>query len=128
MRVFVTKSFARFAHKERIDDASLCEAIARAGRGQIDADLGGGVIKQRVARAGGGRSGGYRTLIAFHAVTRSVFMFGFAKSERDNIGLAELAGLKKLAQRYMAMSDAEIAVALSERELEELSRGGEYKS
>jgi len=28
----------------------------------IDADLGGGVIKQRVARTGGGKSGGYRTI------------------------------------------------------------------
>jgi hypothetical protein len=64
----------------------MCEAIARAERGLVDANLGGGVIKQRVARSGQGRSGGFRTLIAFRAAERSVFMFGFAKNDLDNIG------------------------------------------
>jgi len=67
LRIFKTKSFVRFARRERISDASLCEAIRRAERGLIDADLGGGVIKQRVARAGQGRSGGFRVLIAYRA-------------------------------------------------------------
>ncbi len=64
MRIFKTKWMARYARRERIADHSLREAIERAGRGTVDADLGGGIIKQRVARSGQGRSGGYRTLIA----------------------------------------------------------------
>jgi len=40
-----------------IDDR-LCEAVERAESGLIDANLGGGLIKQRVARLGQGRSGG----------------------------------------------------------------------
>jgi len=64
-RVFKTRWFTRFAAKERITDDRLAEAVARAERGLIDADLGGGLIKQRVARAGKGKSGGYRTLIAY---------------------------------------------------------------
>jgi hypothetical protein len=51
MRVFMTKPFVRFASRERIADEELCEAVRRAERGLIDADLGGGVIKQRLARA-----------------------------------------------------------------------------
>ncbi len=58
MRVFKTKEFARFARKARIDDAALRDAIDRAERGLVDADLGGAVIKQRVPRKGRGRSGG----------------------------------------------------------------------
>jgi len=54
----------RYARRERIADRSLRETIERAGRGTIDADLGGGIIKQRVARGGQGRSSGYRMLIA----------------------------------------------------------------
>jgi hypothetical protein len=65
MRIFKNKWFARFARKERIGDELLCQAIERAEKGLIDAELGGGVIKQRIARPGGGRSGGYRTIIAF---------------------------------------------------------------
>jgi hypothetical protein len=82
LRVFVTRWFARFARKERISEKRLREAIARAEWGSIDADLGSNLIKQRVARSGGGRSGDYRTLIAFHAPRRSVFLYGFAKKER----------------------------------------------
>lgn len=76
----------RFARRERIRDSSLCEAIRRAERGLIDADLGGGIIKQRVARPGQGRSGGYRTVLAYRSGDRAVFLYGFAKSERENIG------------------------------------------
>ena len=66
MEVFKTRWFARFARQERIADSSLREAIERAERGLIDADLGGGLIKQRVARPGRGRSGGYRVIGGSH--------------------------------------------------------------
>jgi hypothetical protein len=52
MRVLKTRWLVRYARRERISDASLEEAIERADRGLIDADLGGGIIKQRVARSG----------------------------------------------------------------------------
>jgi hypothetical protein len=65
MRTFKNKAFVRFAKKAEIGDAVLCEAIRAAERGLIAADLGGGVIKQRIARAGEGKSGGFRALIVF---------------------------------------------------------------
>lgn len=73
VRVYKTRWLARFARRERIGDDSLKEAIERAERGLIDADLGGGIIKQRVARPGQGRSGGWRMLIAYRAGDRAVF-------------------------------------------------------
>lgn len=72
-RVFKTRWFERFARKERLSDATLREAIARAERGLIDADLGGGMIKQRLARPGQGRSAGYRTLVVFRRGDLAVF-------------------------------------------------------
>ncbi len=120
MRVFATKWFTRFARSERISDERLCEAIARAAQGSVDADLGGSLIKQRVARAGGGRSGGYRTLIAYQTTRRSVFLYGFAKSERDNIDPRRLAELKTLARRFVSLTDAEIQNLLHAREMREL--------
>jgi hypothetical protein len=121
VRAFVTKVFARFARKERLDDERLCEAIARAERGSIDADLGGHLVKQRVARPGGGRSGGTRTVIAYRTSERSVFLYGVAKSERDNIDNRELDDLKKLARHYLSFTDVQIAVAVNGRELRELN-------
>ena len=113
-RIFKTKWFARYARREKIADANLREAVSRAGRGLVDADLGGGVIKQRVARKGQGRSGGYRMLIAFRAAHRSVFLFGFAKNERDNIDDNELTTLKEIAAGWLAADAAKIERAIAE--------------
>jgi hypothetical protein len=120
LRVFATRWFARFARKESIDEERLCAAIARAEKGSVDADLGGNLIKQRVARPGAGRSGGYRTVIAYHSAQRAVFLYGFAKSERENVGPGELADLKELARQFLGMSDAEIAKVLHANGLKEL--------
>jgi hypothetical protein len=80
VRTFNTKWLVRYARREWITDRSLSDAIERAARGLIDADLGGGIIKQRVAREGQGRSGGYRMLVAYWARARAVFFYAFAKT------------------------------------------------
>jgi hypothetical protein len=67
LRIFKIRWFDRFARKEGIDDRDLCQAVARAEQGAVDADLGGGLIKQRVARKGAGKRGGYRTIFAYRA-------------------------------------------------------------
>ena len=120
MRVFKTKEFARFARREKIADAMLCGAVERAERGIIDGDLAGGLIKQRVARPDQGRSGGFRTLIVFRAKTRSVFVNGFAKSERANIGKKELEFWRTVATAFLAMNDKLIAEAIAADELTEV--------
>jgi hypothetical protein len=99
----------RFARKAGIGNALLCDAILDAERGLIAADLGGGVIKQRIARAGQGKSGGFRTLVVFRASARALFVHGFARSEKDNIGKDELVALKKLASELLAYDDKTIA-------------------
>ncbi len=120
MRIFKTKWFVRFAKRERIKDENLRDAITRAAKGLIDADLGGNVIKQRVARPGQGRSGGYRVLIAFRSGAHSVFLYGFAKSERENIEPDELATLKEIAAGWLAADDKKIARAVAEGILQEI--------
>jgi hypothetical protein len=112
MRVFKTKPFARFAGAEGIADEELCEAVARANKGLVDADLGGGVIKQRLAREGQGKSGGFRSIVLFRQGRRAFFVYGFAKSERDNIKRDELAAFRKLAKTMLALDDAALAAAI----------------
>jgi len=113
LRVLVTHTFRRSQRKEQMRDAQLAQAIADAERGLIDADLGGGLIKQRVARPGQGKRSGFRTLIAYQAGDRAVFLFGFAKRERDNISDAQLADLKALASDMLSRSDAAIEEAIA---------------
>jgi hypothetical protein len=102
VRIFKTKAFARFARREQLDDTALCSAIRNAERGLIDADLGGGVIKQRIARPGKGKSGGFRTMVLYKSRTGTVFVHGFAKSDRANIREDELAALKPWPRRRWA--------------------------
>lgn len=125
MRVFKTKWVARHARRERIADTHLTEAIERAERGLVDADLGGGIIKQRVARAGQGRSGGHRMLIAYRTGTRAIFLYGFAKSERENIDPDELQTLRDIGAAWLAADKGRIAQALSDDVLQEVTYGDE---
>jgi hypothetical protein len=119
-RVFKTRWFTRFARGERITDGGLSEAIARAGQGLIDADLGGGVLKQCVARQGQGRSSGYRLLIAYRAQHRAVFLYGLAKRGRENIEPNELMTLREIAAQWLAADAKHIARALNEGVLQEV--------
>ena len=123
MRVYKIKGFARFQRRERITDASLAEAISGIERGLIDADLGGGLIKQRVARPGQGKSGGFRTLIAYRRGERAVFLFGFAKSERANIDADELEEWRHVGRVYLGLDDNGIEAAITANELMEVSHG-----
>ena len=123
MRVYKIKGFARFQRREHIADASLAEAVSGAERGLIDADLGGRLIKQRVARPGQGKSGGFRTLIAYRRGDRAVFLFGFAKSERANIDDDELEEWRHIGRAYLGLDDKGIEAAIAANELMEVSHG-----
>jgi hypothetical protein len=79
----------------------------------IDADLGGGLIKQRVARPGQGKRGGFRMLIGFRS-DRAIFLFGFAKNERDNIDDKQLTTLREIVASWFAADDKKIAQALKD--------------
>jgi hypothetical protein len=106
MRVLKTRWFARWARMEGLTDVALRSAVDEMRRGLVDAVLGGGLIKKRIARPGGGKSGGYRTLLAADFRDRWVFLYGFAKSERENIGDGDLRELRRLAQEYLSMGEA----------------------
>jgi hypothetical protein len=106
MRVLKTRWFARWARKEGLTDTALRSAVDEMRGGLVDAVLGGGLIKKRIARPGGGKSGGYRTLLAADFRDRWVFLYGFAKSERENIGDGDLRELRRLAQEYLSMGEA----------------------
>ena len=124
MQVYKTRGFARFARRERIKDDKLCEAVARAERGLIDADLGGGIIKQRLPRQGLGRSGGFRVIVFYRTSTRTVFVDGFAKSDQDNIDDNDLRLFRDLAADYLAYMPAEVTALLKAGEWIEVGCDG----
>lgn len=112
MRILKNRWFEKFAKRQKITDRVLCEAVQRAEAGLIDADLGGGLIKQRIARAGAGKSGGFRTIMIYRFQSRAIFVFGFAKSGLANIGQEEEAAFRKSAKIVLALSEAAIEAAI----------------
>ena len=98
----------------------MLEAIERLQSGVLDADLGGGLVKQRLARTGEGKSGGFRTIIAYKSGNSAFFIYGFAKNERDNIDAKDLKYLKSTAAELLGRSDREVEVLMNDNELMEI--------
>ena len=109
----------------KITNGELHEAIERAQRGIVDADLGGGIIKQRIPRLGAGRSGGYLTIVAYRSGLRAVFLFGFAKNVRDNISKDELKNFRDLATLLSELNDDGIDMYLAAKKLTEIGNDEE---
>jgi hypothetical protein len=108
MRIFKTKRFARLAEKAGIADTDLAAAAGGVGRGEYEADLGGGVFKKRIARTGAGKSGGYRVILFFRKDERLFFDYMFAKSSRGNISEKELRNFKDAAKLHLGYTEDQL--------------------
>ena len=124
MRVFKNRLFSRWASKEGLGDDVLLAAVDEIARGLIDADLGGHIMKKRVALAGRGKSGGVRTLLAYKVGNRAFFVYGFAKNARANISVDELKALKYLAKELLDYSDKALTQAIKYGALIEVENDG----
>ena len=114
MRIFKNKWFQRWARKEGVSDAVLCEAAREVVAGLVDADLGGCLFKKRIARVGSGKSGGYRLIVGYKKPEdkRIIFIFAFAKNERANIKKNEETLLRIVAEKFFLASDDQIKALL----------------
>jgi len=120
MRIFKNKRFAKFARNEGITDEKLIEAIRDIEAGKIDADYGGGVIKQRISRPGEGKSGGYRTIIVHRDNEKAFLVFGFAKSVFSNIDDTDVKNFKEAATILLSFTPGQIETLLKAKALTEI--------
>ncbi len=104
MAAYKTRWFDRWARKQELTTPILSAPVREMTAGLYDADLGGGLLKKRIARTGQGKSGGFRTLVATNKGNRWVFMYGFPKNERSNIDKDEEEALKKLAAHLLSLT------------------------
>ena len=105
MRVFKNKWFNRFCKKQKINDEMLVDLIVLAEKGIIDADYGGSLIKQRLARPNEGKSGGYISIILYRMKDKAFFVYGFAKKDRSNLSDDEEFSFKELAKEMIGLDD-----------------------
>ena len=121
MSIYQTRWFDRWVRKEGLAADCICVAVREMASGLVDADLGGGLVKKRIARFGQGKRGGFRTLVATNRSSRWIFVFGFPKNQRGNINDNELLALKKLSDHFLSLSQAEIVQVLNAGELLEVN-------
>lgn len=116
-QVFKTRTFRRWAKKVGVDDRQLLHAIEEMRAGLIDAELGSGVVKKRLAASGKGKRGGVRTIVVTNKGTRWIFVYGFEKNERDNIDRDELDAFRLYAKIILQASPTEIERLVTAGEL-----------
>lgn len=112
MRVLKRKDFAKWQAAQGVSDTALCRAVAEMEAGLVDADLGGGLFKKRVPRRGGGKSGGFRTLLSARVGSRYVFLLGFAKSDRATITLDEKKALQVAGKVFLGLASSDLSKAV----------------
>lgn len=119
-RVLKTRHFSRWMRKTELSDAALCGAVREMEQGLIDAALGGGIFKKRVALPGRGKSGGSRTLVATNKADRWFFVFGFEKSEKANISATELEALQHIAMDLLTLKTVALNSQIAMGALQEI--------
>ena len=119
-RVFKTHYFSRWFRKIGLSDVALCHVVKEMEQGLIDANLGRGVVKKRLALPGRGKRGGARTLVATNKDDRWFFLFGFEKNERANITTEELEGLREITRQLLGMTSEQLDEAVRDGYLQEI--------
>jgi hypothetical protein len=108
----MSKWFSKWVRKSKIDNESLLSAIKNIDS-ENNVDLGSGLYKVRVARLNHGKSGGYRALLVYKRERLALFVYGFAKNERDNLSAKELSILKKQAKQILEFEVKQIKHAIT---------------
>lgn len=121
--IYKTRHFKRWADKALLSDDLLRRAVDEMVNGLIDADLGGGVFKKRIALPGRGKSGSARTLLATNHNDRWIFIYGFEKNERANISNKERDALRMLAKDLLSLTREQIETSVKEGALLEVQDG-----
>ena len=120
-KVFRSRPFSRWMRRAGLTDEALLHAVSEMEQGLVDADLGGGVFKKRVALPGRGKRAGARTIVATRMKERWFFLYGFEKNERTNISSAELKALQEYAKDLLGLDAAQLAAVVSTGEMTEVA-------
>jgi hypothetical protein len=117
---------AKLLRKERLSDATLCKPAREVLAGTLgagEADLGGGLFKKRLARPGGGKSGGFRAIVAYRPprTDRILVAYAFAKNAASTLTPQGHEALSKVAQAFVTASNKQLAQLLASGDVSEVA-------
>lgn len=124
MRIFKTRLFAKWANKEKLEDALLRQTINEMEKGLLGAKLGNHVYKKRVALKGRGKQGSTRSIIAYKIADKAFFIFGYAKNEKENITAEEKKIIRRFAAELLSYSDKELDRLIESKAIVEVRYDG----
>jgi len=130
MRVFRVPQVAKLMRKERLPEAALCRTAREVLAGTLgagEADLRGGLFKKRVARPDGGKSGGYRMVVAYRQprTERVLFTYAFAKNAASTLTPQGHEALAKVAEAFLTADDGRVATLLTSGDVSEVECNGD---
>ena len=120
MNELMTKEFLKWVSKQDIHDKELLNALKELEADSFEANLGGHIYKKRIRFKGKGKSGSGRKIICYKKEDRAIFIYGFAKKEKDNLSAKELLIFKELSKILLALSLTEIEIAIKNGDLVEV--------
>jgi hypothetical protein len=120
MRKLSTKWFKKWSKKSKINNHDLLDTIDNLIKGLSTADLGSNLFKIRVKRKYSGKSSGFRTIIVYKEGEKAIFLYGFAKNERENISKTEFLYFKKLGNDLLALNENQIKQLIKTKSLFEI--------
>ena len=108
MEILSTKWFKKWSKKSNLKNQDLLEAVNNLKGGLSVANLGNHLFKIRVKKEHSGKSSGFRTIVVYQEGDKVIFLYGFGKSEKDNISTSELQYFKKLGNDLLALNKEQL--------------------
>ena len=108
VRILLELEFADWATDNDVTDSMLLKTAEEIETGLVDARLGGFLVKKRMAAPGRGKRGGYRVILAHRQADRLIFLYGYAKNQREDITKVEMIALQKFAEVFMQVDSSKL--------------------
>lgn len=108
MKAYLVKSFQREAANAGVSDEDCQKAIQKAEKGLIDAELGAGLIKQRIPRGNQGAARGARAVVFYKRGKIAVLLHMFPKSGKANLTKTELVEYVDFAKELAKLTDVQL--------------------
>lgn len=120
IKIYKTPKFSEWLIDSGLTDKDLANSVHEMISGLVDAKLGSGLYKKRIALAGRGKRSGARTIVASCIDDKWFFLFAFAKNEKDNISKNDEKAFQAMARILFALDEKGLEKAVSDKRLLEV--------